>query len=110
MEKFKGTQGNWEITDDSDMKLNHGGGLIRIGVKGESRDWLADAKGCHVNNGMKNTEWEANAKLIAASKDLLEALQDLLKEARANSFNLFGHLSDTQKEQAAQEAINKALN
>ena len=53
-------------------------------------------------------EAEANAKLIAAAPELLEALKVLLKEARQNSFIATGSISDTAAEMAAQEAINKA--
>lgn len=53
-------------------------------------------------------ESEANAKLIASAPQLLEALQTLLKEARANSFELHHNLSDTPAEQKASEVIKQA--
>jgi hypothetical protein len=56
----------------------------------------------------KESESQANAKLISAAPELLKALQALLKEARQTSFELTHSLSDTPAEIAAQEAINKA--
>lgn len=90
---FKGTQGEW---------INLG---YRIDV--DVADGLSGI--CEMSDWMGEEEMKANAKLIAASKDLLEALQNLLKEARQNSFHLYNHVSDTPAEQKAQEAINKAL-
>ncbi len=53
-------------------------------------------------------EAEANAHLLAASKDMFEALQVLLKEARQDNFRLTHSLNDTPAEAMAQAALNKA--
>lgn len=54
-------------------------------------------------------EMQANAKLIAAAPELLEALQILLKSHRQLTFQLNNNINDTPIEQKAQEAINKAI-
>lgn len=40
---------------------------------------------------------------------LLGALTNLLREARQNSFNLYGNINDTKAEENAQNAINYAI-
>jgi hypothetical protein len=53
-------------------------------------------------------EAEANAKLIAAAPELLEALKNLLKSHRQLSFDANHNLNDTPIEQMAYLAIKKA--
>ena len=84
--EFKGTKGEWKIT---------GTGENRIMINGSSIDVWWNLSSCDVSED----EGKANAKLIAAAPDLLEALQGLL---------LNGH-NDKQIE-ISQKAINKALN
>lgn len=71
MSKF--TEGEWSILDDSRSK--DGSGYIRIGTKKKS--WIAEAKGNHVGPKSKK-ECMANAKLIAAAPELLEACRSAL--------------------------------
>ena len=70
------TQGNWEITDD--CQFRNKSGSIPIGVKNNNapldRSWIAEAKSSHVNIGMPHDEWLANAKLIAMSPKLFDAV------------------------------------
>ena len=59
------TQGKWDILyskwDDNDIYIEGTGAVI-----------------CTINGGMGNKECEANAKLIAAAPDMLEALTLLM--------------------------------
>ena len=84
--EFKGTKGEWKIT---------GTGEQRTMINGSSIDvwWNIGSP------AVSEDEGKANAKLIAAAPDLLEALQGLL---------LNGH-NDKQIE-IPKKAINKALN
>lgn len=86
MRKFKGTKGNWDFTDESSDR-------ICIGTKIDVWSF-----------SVGESEMKANAKLIAAAPMLLEALQNLL------SVDEIDGISPIEAEQAAQEAINKALN
>ena len=67
MEKFKefrGTKGEWEVEGDmicSDAKV--AGNVVCV----EPEDYLPDSR----------VNWKANAKLIAAAPNLLQALQEL---------------------------------
>ena len=56
----------------------------------------------------KVQDFEANAQLIAAAPDLLEALIKLLKEARQNSFEVDHNVLDTAAEAQAEAAIKYA--
>ena len=84
--EFKGTKGEWKIT---------GTGEQRTMINGSSIDvwWNIGS------SAVSEDEGKANAKLIAAAPDLLEALQGLL---------LNGH-NDKQIE-ISKSAIQKALN
>ena len=103
MKDFKGTKGGWSVTNQADdwgSTLND----IIISDQKEGRDkrkvvaraWLlADG----INNVALKKEFEANAKLIAAAPDLLEALQAYVNDDWAGSL----------KNQNAIAAIKKAL-
>lgn len=85
--KFKGTKGEW---------INLG---YRVDV--DVADGLSGI--CEMSDWMGEEEMQANAKLIAASKDLLEALQEMVKQTA-----LRGYAGSTDYIKA-NEAINKAL-
>ena len=97
--EFKGTKGEWiasknscfyEVKSKSDYSIGARVLNVSIHINEVKKDVLSDSL-CEEN--------KANAKLIAAAPDLLEALQGLL---------LNGH-NDKQIE-ISQKAINKALN
>ena len=84
--EFKGTKGEWKITGTSEQRTMINGSSIDV--------WWNIG-----SSAVSEDEGKANAKLIAAAPDLLEALQGLL---------LNGH-NDKQMG-ISQAAINKALN
>ena len=91
MKRFKGTPGPWRVSEKHgdliDIRHNDNGiGAISLNLAHvvASQSWLKDA--------------EANAKLISAAPELLEALQDLESRAR-----IYVNTSE------AKAAINKAL-
>jgi len=89
-------------------KITQGNWYVATGLQNEKYNVICDDKlvaNCFLPN---KEESEANAKLIAAAPELLEALKSILKEARQNSFIANGSIKDTAAESAAQEAINKA--
>lgn len=96
---MKHTQGEWYV---SDIPQEDG-----CYIYTNNNRFSAIAR-VYKGNNTHAAEAEANARLMAASKDILEALERLLKEARQNSFNANGSLSDTPAEAAAMAAINKA--
>lgn len=93
MKEFKGTKGNWKF-DPMRMKINGTGdieGLTVIANVSTSMDY---------SRGM--TTQSANAKLIAAAPELLEALQKLNEFDEAIDNMEIGSI--------IRKAINKALN
>lgn len=98
MKEFKGTPGPWRVSEKRgdliDIRHNSNGiGAISLNLAHvvARQSWLKEA--------------EANAKLIAAAPELLEALQRMVSKAHKQNWN------DAYPEelQSAQAAINKAL-
>ncbi len=109
IENLKHTKGEWKTNSHP---------FLHVEVENQWICQLSDIKmeGFH---SILSGEWDkenervseiklANAKLIAAAPQLLEALQTLLKEARANSFELNYSINDTPAEQKAAEVIKQA--
>lgn len=98
MSKFKGTQGPWEVKGYFRVV-----GAIRDGKKGYSpyKPGICDLEhGGYV--GLTWEEKEANAKLIAAAPELLEALISVTKSSE------YG-MVEWDKQELVESAIKKAL-
>ena len=98
MKEFQGTPGPWRVSEKRgdliDIRHNDSGiGAISLNLAHvvARQSWLKEA--------------EANARLIAAAPELLEALQKMVSKAYKQNWN------DAYPEelQSAQSAINKAL-
>ena len=72
MNEFKGTKGEWKITNNH---LSEDGGFVMIGT--DKHTWIAETKGCHV--GTNNKEAIANAKLIVCAPEMLNELQNIVQ-------------------------------
>ena len=92
---FKGTDGEWNVvkglSTDKDLSIHSNGRIIC--------EVLPDVE-------FETNEDTANAKLLGASKDLLKALQGLLKQTFAEGKTII----ETEAERKAIKAIDKALN
>jgi len=94
MSDFKGTPGPWVVEEDTSITSDRDGFLCE--AHGDSTSWDED---------------QANANLIAAAPELLEALQDMLsgwQYIRSQHGDLYGVGWD-RAEQKAVSAIAKAL-
>jgi len=108
MENFKGTKGRWFVNLISD---------IPIGVNAEIatvEDGCYSKNVCEIILPDDDAAWElckeeetANLKLMAASKELLEALQGLVSGITNQHNDL--HIADQKRVLKAQKAILKAL-
>jgi hypothetical protein len=103
------TPGPWIIGESDHFESQNGYGSIEI-YSEFPFNWLASVKGLHVGNKTKE-EVEANAKLITAAPELLEALDELvdiveglLEEHRET---ISAHI-DSFTLQTAKQAISKA--
>lgn len=95
MEGFKGTQGKWEVVvgDDNAPDI-----ISDIGI---------EVAFTPTYNGDKTEQWH-NAKLIAASPDLLAALQQLLEIYDDQSGKVWTTSSKRRALDNARAAVNKA--
>lgn len=96
MKEFKGTQGKWEVVVGDD---NAPDVISDIGV---------EVAFTPTYNGDKTEQWH-NAKLIAASPDLLAALQQLLEIYDDQSGKVWTTSSKRRALDSARDAVNKAL-
>jgi hypothetical protein len=100
MKEFEGSKGPWSAHDDEES-------MATSVVMNDFGDIL-----CVVGTYITSTEEDyANANLIAAAPDLLEALQDMLsgwKYIREQHGDLYGVGWDRAQDKA-QQAISKAL-
>lgn len=104
MSEFKGTIGNWRYSSEHSQVTTSEKGIVE-----------GSKKICDISEYNKSfEEFEANAKLIAAAPELLEALEELLhlhsceQEGIASGQPSFDDwIKATEK---GNEAIQKALN
>lgn len=102
------TPGPWHVFDNQKDKHfpKNDAGLIGVGSKEHS-----DVAHCHGFNGSRHPDEElANAKLIAAAPELLEALQALMESRRRDQYKGWEEgVPDFHKSEAlAKAAIAKA--
>lgn len=95
MKEFKGTRGPWNYRDDEPEWVT------------DSNDNIAVARVTRYNTDAKAQH--ANAKLIAASPDLLAALQQLLEIYDDHSGKVWTTSSKHRALDEARTAVNKAL-
>ena len=96
MKEFKGTPGNWEVVNGDDNAPE----IIS--------DICVEVAFTPTYNGNKTEQWH-NAKLIAASPDLLSALQQLLEIYDDQSGKVWTTSSKRRALNVARAAVNKAL-
>lgn len=92
MEKFKGTPGPWEA--------KYNGHYMDIRTKGDCLSFASTHMNSYMN--IDANVMDANAKLIAAAPELLEALIDILVFCRS-------HGMENGFTEQSTKAINKAL-
>lgn len=106
MKEFKGTKGEWGFKTPIDYSGNSIDTLYSRWIMSDDKVYICSVQGKVVNNDdhVKSVdEMIANAKLIAAAPDLLEALQEILESVDNSVWN-------HQSLEKGTKAIEKALN
>ena len=104
--EFKGTKGNWSEMIGGFSKKGGEPNMVQIYSANNELELI-----CKVykdNQLMTNQDFRANAQLIAASPDLLEALQEV-KEFLGHIELRVGEAAFNEIWNTTDEAINKAL-
>ena len=105
MEKFKGTKGGWRLSEDGIILNEHL-------VKTQSIDFSDRQKDCvdvYIGPDDNEDELLANARLIIAAPDLLNALSSLIDPLTGLVYDEICQLIGCEESLDIEEAINKAL-
>jgi hypothetical protein len=106
--EFKGTKGEWTMYTANIPSINEATRYsIYVGTKRVALcyEWVNHNKHEHIDI----KESEANAKLIAAAPDLLEALEILIDPVTGLCADHVAHYIGNDKAYKIEQAINKAL-
>lgn len=99
------TPGPWRVDTDDDNEDHPG-------MHPVVRGWDGNKCVADVGNGedweKAKPEWLANARLIAAAPDLLDALDELLSSVRAHNEANGQQMIDLHSERSAEAALAKA--
>lgn len=98
--EFKGTKGEWNLVMTNEVESH-----LDIAINSDKDDCIAWV---YSSSDYKDINGNANAKLIAAAPELLEALQDCLESLEVYVKDGF-IMSNTISENKARKAIKKAL-
>ena len=103
--EFKGTKGEWEVSKDGIDRNSCNALVLTIDVPNKSIINFIDVYGDHRDDEIK---LKANAHLISAAPELLEALSGIVDlYSEINPALLTGDVAD--RITASKKAINKAL-
>ncbi|HGG9054445.1 TPA: hypothetical protein ACJJ1D_005040 [Enterobacter hormaechei subsp. xiangfangensis] len=100
--EFKGTKGEWDWEENSASQVDDSTCIEVRSGGGPQIAYLQSFVGW--GSGYERNATIANANLIAAAPDLLEALQNLLEDVCSNNDSALGYRVDE-----ARAAISKAL-